>query len=303
MSLSVLINANAGTVEKKGIATVRKEIEDQLDGELKSIDFAPPDELQARLLELRDERGDILIGGGDGTISFAARLLCAHNKPFGVIPLGTMNLFANDLGISSNLSEALAQYRHYETKFIDYGRVNSQIFICNAILGVVPGAAKVREEARHFKELFPWPNILAATMQGLSKNRRKLIELRWGEAHETRLANAVIVAHNCYCKAPGPARNRLRKESMTCGRLSVYLAEPKSPFATVRLLARILKGTWLCDPAIESFETDELDVNLKRQSVFITIDGEVENMALPLHFKIERQAMPVLVPTKPIAQM
>ena len=56
------------------------------------------------------ERGDplLIVGGGDGTISAAAVALAGTETELGILPLGTLNHFARDLGIPADLDEAAA---------------------------------------------------------------------------------------------------------------------------------------------------------------------------------------------------
>ena len=66
--------------------------------DLRFIDFLNGKQL-AKALRRADENSKLLIGGGDGTIATAASILGARKIPFGILPLGTMNLFAKDLGL------------------------------------------------------------------------------------------------------------------------------------------------------------------------------------------------------------
>ena len=56
------------------------------------------------------ERGDelLIVGGGDGTISAAASAIAGTETMLGIMPLGTLNHFARDLGIPAGFGEAAA---------------------------------------------------------------------------------------------------------------------------------------------------------------------------------------------------
>src|SRR5258708_19317238 len=64
-------------------------------------------ELRALVEEAARSRPDaIAIGGGDGTLGTAAGVLVDRGIPMAVLPLGTLNHFARDLGIPTDLEEA-----------------------------------------------------------------------------------------------------------------------------------------------------------------------------------------------------
>src|SRR5690349_4297177 len=68
-----------------------------------------PRELEATLAAAVDAGPDLLVaGGGDGTISTAARLLAHRDIALGLLPLGTTNNFARTVGIPLTLDGAVA---------------------------------------------------------------------------------------------------------------------------------------------------------------------------------------------------
>ena len=80
------------------------------------------------------ERGAVLViaGGGDGTISAVASVLAGTGKVLGVLPLGTRNHFARDLGISGDLAEAVRVLSEGMERRVDVGEVNGRVFINNS---------------------------------------------------------------------------------------------------------------------------------------------------------------------------
>src|SRR6185503_7523507 len=103
MRLTLLLNRNAGTL--------RTLDPDQVLAEIAEIFRAHGDEVIAEALDgaetiaaiERNCAGDgpdvIVVGGGDGTISAAAGAVAKCGKTLGILPLGTMNLFARSLVI------------------------------------------------------------------------------------------------------------------------------------------------------------------------------------------------------------
>src|SRR5947199_4941977 len=80
------------------------------------------------------ERGDelLVVGGGDGTISAAASALVGSGTLLGIIPLGTLNHFARDLGIPTDLRAAAALIARRGERRVDLGEMNGRMFINNS---------------------------------------------------------------------------------------------------------------------------------------------------------------------------
>ena len=86
------------------------------------------------------ERGDelLVVGGGDGTISAAASALVGTKTTLGILPLGTLNHFARDLGIPSVLEDAAQLIGRRSQKRVDVAEMNERLFINNSAIGLYP---------------------------------------------------------------------------------------------------------------------------------------------------------------------
>src|SRR6185503_11351427 len=78
----------------------------------------------------------VVAGGGDGTVSTAAGALAGTGVPLGVLPLGTLNHFAKDLGIPLDLGDAARVIVAGWTQTVDVGEVNGRLFVNNASVGM-----------------------------------------------------------------------------------------------------------------------------------------------------------------------
>src|SRR5207245_3348295 len=90
----------------------------------------------------------IIAGGGDGTISCVAGVLAHSNVPLGILPMGTLNHFARDLDIPTNIEGAVKIIAAGQVKTIDLARVNNRIFINNSSIGLHPQVIRDRDEQR-----------------------------------------------------------------------------------------------------------------------------------------------------------
>ena len=90
----------------------------------------------------------LVVGGGDGTINSGAAAVVGRNIPLGVLPLGTLNHFAKDVGIPLDVEEAIRVLLEGVVCKVDVGEVNGRIFLNNSSLGVYPAIVRLRERYR-----------------------------------------------------------------------------------------------------------------------------------------------------------
>ncbi len=78
----------------------------------------------------------IVVGGGDGTFSSIAHLFASQSSTLGVLPLGTGNSFARDLGITPNLDLACDQLVNGKVAKVDMGIIGDRNFLNVATIGL-----------------------------------------------------------------------------------------------------------------------------------------------------------------------
>ncbi len=307
--LHIVINKNSGTVLNKGEDWIRDRIDTILSGKTGDIHMVEGKDITGILESLMARNdGDILIGGGDGTIAACAHLFMNQEVDdkedrdkiaFGVLPLGTMNLLAGDLGVPSDPEEAMTAYHSLKTMQIDVASVNGHYFLCNAAIGMIPEASIAREEVRKSPSLSSWSSLAAAIVGGLDQSMRRSMRITINNRHKKIRTNVLVVANNAYTMAPTSASERLKRESLRDGLLAVYSARPRALFAAFRLLARLVTGGWQADPAIHRFHVRQMRVTLEDKTTMLALDGEPIEMQSPLSFEIHPRALNLLIPTGP----
>src|ERR1041385_7680888 len=99
--------------------------------------FGPGEEVREVARRALEARPPVLVAaGGDGTLSAVADVLRGTDTALGVIPVGTMNHFAKDLGIPLDAGEAAQVIGTGRCIRVDVGEVNGRAFINNASLGI-----------------------------------------------------------------------------------------------------------------------------------------------------------------------
>ena len=90
----------------------------------------------------------IVAGGGDGTVNGVANAIAGRGVAFGVLPLGTLNHFARDLGIPILLEDAARVILAGHTISVDTADVNGRLFLNNSSVGLYPRIVQLRERYR-----------------------------------------------------------------------------------------------------------------------------------------------------------
>lgn len=297
---NILINKNAGTVERRGVEDIENIISEsgiQTD----SVQFLEPQDLFDTLKRLNGQKDKrILVGGGDGTIRSAAAILKEKSHSFGVLPLGTMNLLARDLKIPVDLKEAINAYAaDCETLKIDLGIVNDKyVFLCCAALGTIPAASKVRERMRKNREPFIMPQLTAFVLSEIDRSNRKRLQLQMGGNVKSLKTAALVISNNQYTPQDKWDDSNFKRASLQDGQLGIYSAAPYSFWDKIRMMASLTLGNWKADPAITEWLSDKLEVRAANDTELVSLDGEPQDIEMPLSFSIQRHALSIIVPAQ-----
>lgn len=244
--------------------------------------------------EALKERPPVLVAaGGDGTVSALADMVRGSETALGVLPFGTLNHFARDLGIPLELDRAAQAIAAGRRVRVDVGEVNGTPFINNASLGIYPKIvrARARQQRRfgHSKRMA----MLWATLAVL--DRPSLVELRLeldDRVYECR-APFVFVGNNDYALEGFEIGTRPRLDA---GKLTVYTtrcatAGGLAGLALRAVLGRLRQADDFMETAVRS-----LRVESRRRKLLAAVDGEVKLMETPLEFTIRPRSLQVIVP-------
>jgi diacylglycerol kinase family enzyme len=86
-------------------------------------------------------------GGGDGTSGTVAAVLVDTNVALGVLPMGTRNPFAKDLGNPLDRKPAVRTLFTGRIDCVDVAEVNGRVFVNNSSIGIYPQIARERNHA------------------------------------------------------------------------------------------------------------------------------------------------------------
>jgi diacylglycerol kinase family enzyme len=289
----ILINGRAGA----GAALAdRKQLEDRILGMLPDarVLFTGNGTDVAAEARRSVENGARMVvgGGGDGTISAIAAVLAGTDVPLGILPLGTLNHFAKDLGIPLDLDGAVAILAAGHSIRVDVGEVNGSPFINNSGLGLYPVIVQIRE-LRQSQGIAKWPAALWATGKAFLRYERLSIRVLVDGKELRRRTPVVFVGNNEYLLGgiQFPVRARLDD-----GRLSVYIPHAHGRLRLIWFSIRALVGKPRPDRDFDAFLTSEFWIESRHHSLKVSLDGEVIVHRPPLHYRACPRALRVIVP-------
>ena len=249
-------------------------------------------EVRARAIA---ERGDplLVVGGGDGTISAAAAALVGTETLLGILPLGTLNHFARDLGIPTDLVEAAKLIAARPERHVDVGEMNEHIFINNSAIGLYPRMVVDRDAQQERLGRSKRVAMVIASLRTLARFNHQRLTLTVNDAKQRVDTPLLFVGNNEYRTDLGAAG---RRQSIEDGELSVYVMRKKTRRGFVAATVRALFDRTRPDDMEKIDGVERLRVGSHRGSLVVSLDGEVVRAIPPLDYRIRKRALRVIAP-------
>jgi diacylglycerol kinase family enzyme len=235
----------------------------------------------------------IYVGGGDGTISTAAGCLVDTNIALGVLPLGTLNHFANDLGIPQAWPEAVTALVRGQRRTVDVGEVNGRVFINNCSIGSYADAVRKRDALRRERGARKWSAMLQATFAVFRQLRRLRLRIESAEKTVALRTPFVFVANNCYS---GHVLGSSLRPRIDEGRLWIYTTRAHRHADILYLMWQTLIRSMDRVEGLDSFATLEATITRETGSLPIAADGELLDLKPPFRFRTRPAALHVIAP-------
>jgi len=243
---------------------------------------------------LSENRHPGVAGGGDGTVSAVAGVLAGTDAAIGVLPMGTLNHFAKDVGIPRHLEATVRNIFTGQVTNVDVGEVNGRVFVNNSGIGFYPHFVRQREEQEqhgHVKRVA----FMLALRSMIRRYFRLRIKVRMDQAEALEhVTPSLFVGNNRYQTAGLEIGTR---SSLDAGQLWVCTAPRTDRQNFVRTALRTLVGR-ATDQDLNAFEANEIWVQPGTPRVNVSTDGEVSVMDAPLHYRVRPQALRVVIPAQ-----
>ena len=245
----------------------------------------------AALAAADDGVKSLAVAGGDGSVAAVAWVAVERGLPLVVVPTGTLNHFARDLGLDlARPLLALDVLASGHERRVDVGRINGRPFINNVSLGVYAemlGDPGYRDDK---------VGVAQAKLQAVFSDPELRRALRITPPDEAPLESvlAVVVSNNPYEFARW---DRLgQRHRLDTGTLQVSVFDASALDELERLLAGTLLGAIVFRPALHHWTSERLETGVLGEVVRAGVDGEPITLEAPLRFSVDPGALRVLVP-------
>lgn len=302
-SFFVVLNQASGTDEGQQI---RQWLTAKLAENNQSAEFFSPSQNRDISLAAKDAvtraipvKGTVVAVGGDGTINAVCQAVLGTGLKMGVIPGGTFNYFARNMGIPEDPEQAIDALLHAEVKPVQIGLINDRVFLVNASLGLYP---KLLEDREAYKQRYGRSRLVAlvSAIATLARAHRRFHLSFNSDNTQGELRSVSILVNNNALQLSQIGIEEAEKVEQ--GKLIAIFAKPRHRLSLYGLLLRGLVSRLGEAEHIDSFALKQMNVSLgrRRKRVKVATDGEIIWMRSPLVFKVAKPALPLLIPAKPV---
>ena len=240
----------------------------------------------------------LIAGGGDGTISAAAGIAWRTGHPLGVVPAGTMNLFARSLKLPLDIWAALDALAGGEVLDADIGTADGKPFVHQFSAGMHARMVRLREAMTYASRMGKLAANVRASVGVVLDPPQFEVEFDADGHSESRLVSAINVSNN-----PFGNNSLMFSEELTSGHLGFYLTDPLRPAGAARLAVDILRGRMRHNTAVTEMRARAVDLHFPKlyRKANCVLDGELKPLGRDVAIRLHPGELKVIVPKAPDA--
>lgn len=292
--VALILNAKSG--KKDGEARV-EELVENIRGSVRGLSVRPVrqgSELIPTVKSAIDQGTDIIAAfGGDGTQAAVAGVVAGSGVAMAVLPGGTFNYFARELGVDT-IESALDALRTGEIAERDVGRINDRVFINNASVGLYPQILQNREDIYKRwgrSRIAAYWSVLVGLRDLTSPMRLRVSTHNGTQEIVTPLAFAARSAYQLESLGLDGAH------AVRDGKFALFLSKGQTRRALLASSLRLALGRTTRGEDFDIIEADSIMIESRKKQRLVALDGEKVHMASPLKLEVLRGALRVFVPS------
>ena len=240
-----------------------------------------------------DDVGVIVAAGGDGTLNAVASQLLHQAIPLGILPLGTFNYVARVLNIPLDLLAAANVIATGEPRLSHVAKINDQIYLNNASLGLYPLFIKRRELYNQKFGRFPL-HAYTSGLDVLIRDRKELkLEIDVDQKRYPVKTPLLFFGNN---QLQLKEMNLKIAQCAALGEVAGVILAKTDKLSLFKTLVQLIRGKLEQAADVYSFSGNQVNVYSKKATLTVAIDGEIKEMSTPLHVHVEKNALKIMVP-------
>ena len=291
--LFVILNPNSGTYSAEAVHRALERHFSCADGSCRVHLMTKADDLAALARSAAESGVEMVVAaGGDGTISAVAGALVGSDTPLGILPLGTANVLARELGIPVNLDAACGLLAgNFAAKSVDAMRIGDRHYFTQVGVGI--DALMIRDTGREAKRRF---GRVAYLWTGFTKligfqPCRFLLEVD-GKPIKTKASQVLIANCGTLGQPPLTWGPDIRPDD---GRLDLCVMRAATVWAYLRISWNVLRRSHRSNPKLHYFRVERSATIGTRKPMPVQADGEIVGDT-PVVVSIVAGAVQVAVP-------
>ena len=236
------------------------------------------------------EKHSVIVAyGGDGTVGDVARGIYGTDSTLGVIPVGTGNDFARNLGLKLELTEAIATVLGGVIRRIDVGMVNGVPFVNNAGTGFDSAVMQTMNTSIRFVR--GQPAFILATLKTLASY--KPLTLTYQADDNEPVTEKAMMVSLLNGRMYGGGMIAAPQAEMDDGQIDVLIIRAMPKPQLLALMPKVIQGQHENHPAVKMFKARKLSLSTLPPQP-LNIDGDVSGLT-PMTVTVESRALKVLV--------
>jgi YegS/Rv2252/BmrU family lipid kinase len=237
----------------------------------------------------------VLVAGGDGTVRVVCAQLARTGIPVAVLPAGTGNLLARNLGIPLDLDEALYRLLDGHDRWIDLvavqgDQLDTELFAVMAGLGF--DAAIIGDAQPDLKRRLGWPAYLVSAVKNINHPVVKVRITVDEEEPVQRRAKTVVVGNVGNLQANIPLLPDAKPDD---GMLDVVVIAPRRVTQWPRLFVRVVTRRRRTDVYLERFRGERVEI-VASEDVRRQLDGDAIGSGRSIVAEVQPGILVVRVP-------